>query len=46
MRLGSKILIVAAAAIVVFAAAVLVGYRVLTRMIQTRLLAALGPEAE
>ncbi len=46
MRLGSKILIVAAAAIVVFAAAVLVGYRVLTRTIQTRLLAALGPEAE
>ncbi len=46
MRLRSKILIVAAAAIVVFAAAGLVGYRVLTRTIQMHLLAALGPEAE
>lgn len=40
-----KILIFVAAALVLFTAAALVGYRALTRTIHTRLLAALGPDA-
>lgn len=41
----TKILIFVAAALVLFTAAALVGYRALTRTIHTRLLAALGPDA-
>ncbi len=41
----TKILILVAAALVLFTAAALVGYRALTRTIHTRLLAALGPDA-
>ncbi len=40
-----KVLIFVAAALVLFTAAALVGYRALTRTIHTRLLAALGPDA-
>src|SRR3990172_4226642 len=41
----TKILISFAACLVLFSVAAIVGYRFLTRTIQTRLLAALGPEA-
>jgi hypothetical protein len=41
----TKILISFAACVVLFSVAAIVGYRFLTRTIQTRLLAALGPEA-
>ncbi len=45
MRRRSKILLSLAGAVAFFAGAALVGYRVLTRTIETRLVAALGPEA-
>src|SRR3990172_7058352 len=41
----TKILISFAACLVLFSVAAIVGYRFLTRTVQTRLLAALGPEA-
>ncbi len=41
----TKVLISFAACLVLFSVAAIVGYRFLTRTIQTRLLAALGPEA-
>lgn len=46
MSRGSKITLVLTVAILSAVAAALLGYRVLTRTIQARLLAALGPEAE
>ncbi len=46
MRRRSKILAFLAVVVAFFAGAALVGYRVLTRTIQTRLVAALGPEAD
>jgi len=41
----TKVLISLAACLVLFSVAAIVGYRFLTRTIQTRVLAALGPEA-
>ena len=41
----AKVLIFVAAGLVLFTAAVIVGYRALTKTIHTRLLAALGPQA-